>query len=179
MHTAIDLYMEEYKSLRAEAQSFSDLNFRDVQFLATLIAALMAIANFRQGASALALFAGFAALQFVAFLFLLTQASRLAYLFVLRARLRTLESHLNEPHGERPLAWETEIVPLSLASPSSLNYQSQIALGLFQVLAFGVLVYFSVRTSLLVHQTMPYFALVLAEVILLLYLASRLLLGKY
>ena len=179
MPNAADLYLEEYRSLRDEAKSFTDMNFRDVQFFATLIAAFMVVARFKEGASALAFFWSFAILQFVAFLFLVTQASRLVYVFALRERLRALEKYLNEPYQEKPFAWESTIVPSSLSNPSSLNYQSQMALGLSELLAFVVLAYFSIRAAAFVNPTAPYIALVLAEFLLLFYLAVRLALRKF
>jgi hypothetical protein len=166
----LNLYFEEYKMLKDEAKLYTDVNFRELQFSLTVVAAFVAVGH-ALGDGTVRIWA-FAVLQFVLYLFLLVQASRLAYLLSLRRHLSDLEIELNTGQKTK-LQWESEIVPKKLATLSSLNYKTQLLISSAYVMSFLMLALYSIKEVWQAKLWWLYLALIVVEFLTLGYFADQ------
>jgi small-conductance mechanosensitive channel len=170
---SLNYEFEEYKMLKEEARAYTDVNFRNIELLIAFIGALIALLGSSAGYSLLQTFWSWAIAQFVVFVFLLVQASRLSYLGVLRQHLAFLEVRLNADNEKHHLRWESEVVPTKVAKISSPNTLSQLLLGVVCILLFLGLMIYSVSLIKPPKIELPYYILVVVECVSLSFLLCR------
>jgi hypothetical protein len=168
---------EEYKMLKEESRTYTDVNFRDLQVLITLIAAFLVLISSSPGKDFFWNFWYFALAQFVVFVFLLIQLSRVAYILLLRQYLSELESILNKDK-DNILRWESKIVPSRVASSGSLNSQGQILISITYFVLFCFLFIHSISLSNQLVPNLLYYILLAFEAGSLSYLFIRIILKK-
>lgn len=175
MSSELNLIWEEYKLLKEEARSFTNVTFRDLQLIVTFMAAFVALMVTVEGQKFLHSFLIMAIAEAIAYVFLLIQLSRLAYLATVRKHLSKLEHLLSKESDLNRLRWESEIVPNRIANPKSLNAQSKALIAIVYILGFLYLSQYSLGLSQKNAPDMLYLCIIYAQYVTFIYMLGRLL----
>lgn len=147
MPNEINPMWEEYKFLKNEATTYTDVTFRDLQLLVTLVAAFIALMASGKGEEVLQNFWIIAIVQSITYVFLLIQLSRLEYLLTIRRHLFSIEQRLNAQFYNNKFQWESEVVPTQIAYSGSLNARIRYLIFGMYLLGFLSLSYYSADLS--------------------------------
>src|SRR5438067_6112920 len=133
----INLYLEEYKILKEEAKLYTDGNFKELQFIITVVALFVTVVSYSQN-NYQGPFWWLVIVQFIVYLFLLILASRITYILSLRSHLAGLETKLKGKDNSK-LQWESILVSDTLPKYLSLNYLIQLMIAIAYIISFVIL----------------------------------------